>query len=579
MLLVALPISLLAAKIRYSVHFIGIDDPSVIKTLRSVSDLMTLQGRPPASVNALKYRADSDIPELIKVLHAYGYYEAVVSIRVEDSEQNADVFVMITPGPVYVIDQFSIQFADKEPKCPDISLEEIGIQLRTPALSTKIVSAEQHVLNLLSQCGFPLAKTAQRSVIVDGSQKTVSVVLNIEEGPLCYFGPVTIGGQEATKEAFIRQKIAWKEGDLYDSLLVEQTQKSLLDTTLFSSVLITYKDKSQGADVILPMRIEVAETKHRSINIGISYQTFFGPGATFGWENRNVDGYGRRLTLQGDLTEKTHAGNATYHMPDFFAPDQDYVIQAQAMYESIFAYDDRSYNVVNRFEKRIGTKYRFSVGFKVERLFVSDSVDNGQFSLLEIPLYFRFSNANDLLDPTEGSTLEFKIIPSTNFSHPDRYYISQFTGVMLYLPVTKSRFLVLAQQLLFESVLSRSLDSVPVPKRVLGGTDQELRGYRYRSVSPLQGHKPIGGRSGIFYTLEPRFRLTKSLGLVPFLDIGSVYLSIYPNLKEKWLASTGLGLRYFTFLGPLRFDIAFPLDRRKGIDPRYRVLISLGQTF
>jgi len=574
-LCLALPILVFAGKVRYSVHFIGIDDPAVLKTFKSVSDLMTLKERPPASVNALRYRADSDIPELMKVLHSYGYYEATVSIRIEELDQLAEVYVMITSGPAYVIDQFEIH---TQAACSPISLSEIGIELGKPALSTEIISAEQETLNILSQCGFPLAKITKQQITADGKTKTVRVELDIDAGPLCQFGPLSIGGEKNVKEIYIEQKIGWKEGDPYNSLLVEKTQKTLMESGLFSSILITHGEKPEATNE-LPMRIEVTETKHRSVNIGASYQTFFGPGVTFGWENRNIDGKGRRLTLQGDATHKTHAGIATFYMPDFFAPDQDYVIQAQAMHESIFTYSDKSYNIVNRFEKRIGTQYRFSVGFKLERLLVSDSVDNGTFSLLEIPLYFRFSNANDLLDPTKGATVEFKIIPSENFSHPSRYFLSQFAGFMVYWPLTKSHAAVLAQQLLFESILSHELDSVPVPKRVLGGTDQELRGYRYRTVSPLDGRKPIGGRSGIFYTFETRLRLTKSLGIVPFFDLGSVYLSQYPRFNHKWLKSAGLGIRYFTFLGPLRFDIAFPLDRRHGIDPRYRVLVSLGQTF
>ena len=131
-----------------------------------------------------------------------------------------------------------------------------------------------------------------------------------------------------------------------------------------------------------------------------------------------------------------------------------------------------------------------------------------------------------------------------------------------------------------DSMISTNLDAVPVPKRVLGGSDQDLRGYKYHSVSPLHHHhRPIGGRSGIFYTFETRFRVSSTIGLVPFFDLGSVYLTPLPKLKEKWYKSVGLGLRYFTFLGPLRLDVAFPLDRRKHIDPQYRILFSIGQTF
>ena len=112
-----------------------------------------------------------------------------------------------------------------------------------------------------------------------------------------------------------------------------------------------------------------------------------------------------------------------------------------------------------------------------------------------------------------------------------------------------------------------------------GDSENELRGYRYRTVSPLDDDKPIGGRSAIYFTMETRLRVSKTIGLVPFLDIGNVYETQYPTAHGKWLKSAGLGLRYFSFMGPFRIDLAFPLDRRKEIDPVYKILVSIGQTF
>ena len=127
--------------------------------------------------------------------------------------------------------------------------------------------------------------------------------------------------------------------------------------------------------------------------------------------------------------------------------------------------------------------------------------------------------------------------------------------------------------------MSKDLNSVPLSKRFLGGSEQELRGYRYRTVSPLKEGKPQGGRSAVYFTVETRFRVSKKVGLVPFFDLGNVYNSIFPKIRGKWYKSTGLGLRYFSFMGPFRLDFAIPLDRRKGIDPLYRILVSIGQTF
>jgi translocation and assembly module TamA len=579
---ILLPAAIFAGKINYSVHFIGLDDSKALKTLKAVSDLTTLQDRPPASINALRYRADSDIPELLKVLHAHGYYEATVATRIEEAEGDVEVFVMIQPGPVYTIEEYTVHLYCSSPEnkvsCERIDLKSIGIEIGKPALATEILEAELKVLTLLSDSGYPLAEIENREMIADGATKTFRIQLFVQTGPLSRFGPATYQGLTEVKPEFVERKTAWKTGATYASHEVEETQKKMMDSGLFSSVFIAH-DTQLNASGELPMKFDVAESKHKSINVGVSYQTFFGPGITFGWENRDVGGLGRKLTLQGDLTRKTHSGSATYFVPDFFTVNQDYVAQAVAMHEKIFTYAERSYSVANRVERRIGDKYLFSAGIKLERMIVGESVANGTFTLLEIPLYFRWSSANNLLNPTKGATLEYKMVPSGNFAHINRYYLYQSLTHTNYFPMTASHFLVLAQQIILEAIWCSGLDAVPVPKRILGGTEQELRGYRYRTVSPLEGHHPKGGLSGIFYTFETRFRVSKAIGLVPFFDIGSVYMQQIPDFHQKWFKSAGLGIRYFSFLGPLRFDIAFPLDRRKGIDPLYRILVSIGQTF
>jgi translocation and assembly module TamA len=576
------PLLLWAGKINYSAEFLGLSNKEALKTLKRVSALVQLEDKSPESINALSYRAESDIPELIKALHSYGYYEAEVRIELEEQKREVLVFVLIAPGPQYVLSDYAIHLKPDEAQTHlpgDVfSFKNLKLTPGMPALGTKIVEAEQYALALLSDYGYPLASVASREMVANGKTKSFSVTLEVQAGPFSLFGLSEIRGQMEVKKTFIERKLSWKENDPYCASLVEKTQTKLMDTGLFTSVLITHPPELNNHGN-LPMTLEVLENKHKSVNGGISYQTFFGPGITFGWENRNIGGMGRRLNLQADATRRTHSGGLTFLVPDFYRLEQDYVAGAQAMNESIFPYHDRSYALINRVEQRIDTRYRLSCGVKLERLFVTKSVANGTFTLLEVPLYFRWSTANNLLDPTRGNTLEYKAIPSTNFSSLSQYYISQTLTYTTYTPFREGKFFVLAQKLLVESILSKDLSAIPLPKRVLEGTDQEMRGYRYKSVSPLRDGKPLGGRSGIFYTIETRFRLNKMVGLVPFFDIGNVCLTEIPQRKGKWFKSTGLGVRYFSFLGPLRFDVAVPLDRRQGIDPRYRVLVSMGQTF
>ena len=581
-LFISLPLVMFAKGISYSVEFEGLSDSRILKEMKLSSHLASLKKRPPASINALRYRADSDIPELIKVLQAHGYYEATIHIHIEEIKKKVNVIVIIDPGPRYLLKVFDIRLHCESSgvgDCCPVSLEDVNIQLNTPAQTKSILNAELNVLEQLSECGYPLAKIEHREVIVDGKTKEVKVQLDIKTGPKAKFGSTTIVGTTRVKPLFLEQKEEWKEGEIYDSRLVEQTQSALIDTGLFSSVLITHEEVLSSSGEI-PLKIEVSETKHKSVNLGVSYQTVFGPGITFGWANSNVGGMGRKFSFQGDITRISQTGNLTYLHPDFNRIGQDMIAQAQAEHEALpKAYSMRSYSLMDRFERQFNRRLRGSAGLKGERLYVTESAQNGNFWLMEVPMYSRWSSANNLLNPTRGATLEYTLTPAVNIADSKNLYFTQQWTESAYFALDKKERIVLAEKMAFGFILSNGLPAIPLCKRFLGGSEEDLRGYRYHTVSPLIHGKPIGGRSAFYGTLETRFRVTEIIGLVPFFDIGNVWMTEYPTTHGKWFKSVGLGLRFFTFMGPFRVDLAFPLNRRKEIDPVYKVLASIGQMF
>ena len=568
------------ASLSYTVQYIGIDDTSVVKTLRSSTQLSTLKKRPPDSINAVRYRAESDIPAILNVLHAFGYYEARVEIQVEEGFETAVVIVDIDPGPVYKIEKFRIDIKESKEKNgpPAIELKNIGITLGKSMNAEREVSAELKILQILSECGYPLSSITDRKIVVDGESKTVRINLEVTPGPFSKFGPLTIEGNKRVKPLFFKEKLEWKEGASYNSALVDETQKALVESGLFSSVIITHGQKLDN-EKELPMLVEVAESRHRSINIGVSYQTYYGPGITVGWENRNMAGLGQRLSLQGDVTERSHTGLGTYIFPNFGRIGQDYVWQAQAMHQDIIPYSERTYNITNRLEIRTHKKIRMSIGARGERLYVTGSPQNGTYWLIEAPFYFAWNGSNSLLNPTKGLFFQLAANPSMSIQAGKGYIRSVFSAGH-YLPLTPKHRFVIAQKLTIGSILSKDEHLIPLSKRLYGGSEEDLRGYAYQSVSPLNSdNQPYGGRSAFFFTLETRFRLSKTIGLVPFFDMGNVYEEILPTFEGRWLKSLGIGVRYFSFMGPFRLDVGFPLEKREDIDNNYRILASIGQTF
>ncbi|MBS3904242.1 MAG: BamA/TamA family outer membrane protein [Simkania sp.] len=584
-----LPLSLLAKEdVSYTVEFEGLDDPLVLNAIKSISQLTTFKKAPP-SITALRHRAEADVPEILKVLRAFGYYEPKINFCIEDNIPKARVLIFISTGPLYRIQSFILDFSSPEALaeqlCHKLELPRLGIQLGMPAKSKTIIDATSKLLTQLSENGYPLATLKDREITVDGKTHLVDVRLKVQTGPLCFFGPLEILGAKDVQEKWIRRKITWQEGSLYDSRKLQETQKKLIETGLFSGVIITPNGdcNDQG---LLPLKMELAETLHRSVSGGFSYQTKFGMGLTFGWENRNVNGKGEILSIQGDITRLTHSGIIAYRIPEFKRPQQDLSTEIQALYEDIqYVYSQKAYSLTSRLERKIGQHLRFSVGGRFDRMYVTHSLDNGQFTLLQMPLYAGWADVNNILNPTSGISLDYELSPTINFNERQQIYLEQRFSQGSYFPLIKTReLLTLAQKITFASILSPQLNDIPIPERILGGTEDDLRGYGYLTVSPLRHNsdgklRPVGGRSAIFYTFETRFRVTESLGFVPFFDLGNVWLNVLPTFHGKWRKSVGLGLRYFTFIGPLRCDIGFPLDRRPELDNWWRIFVSIGQSF
>ncbi|MFN7095748.1 MAG: BamA/TamA family outer membrane protein, partial [Burkholderiales bacterium] len=103
--------------------------------------------------------------------------------------------------------------------------------------------------------------------------------------------------------------------------------------------------------------------------------------------------------------------------------------------------------------------------------------------------------------------------------------------------------------------------------------------YPYQKLGRIENGDPVGGRAFLEASTELRLKLHTDWGLVGFLDAGNVYDTSYPTFNESLKLGAGVGLRYFTKFGPLRADIAIPINKRKGIDDDYQIYLSIGQAF
>ena len=567
----------------YEVVFEGVKDSEQLELIQSASQLEKLKDSPPATLLGLKRRAEGDMNNIIQALQSQAFYGAKVDFSIENKRSR--VIVKIQPGPIYPFAAFNIRYFQNGEKissddlqCP-ITLQDLDIEIGSPAFPETIISAEDTLLDNLNLQGYAFASIKKRDVFADHQAKNITVELDVETGPLTYFGPLSIKGIDRVDEIFFYKKLRWHQGELYSPKKLEKTQEALELSGLFRSVNITQAEKPVEGN-LLPLEISVLEAKQRSIGFGLNYTTSLGPGITGEWEDRNIFGDGQKLSIRGDVWQKLQEGSISYTIPDFKRQDQNLIWLLDYQHEKTKSFTENAFSFSGTIERKINERLRISYGAMYKRLRSQRSDFNGTFDLLKAPLQLRWSNTDSILEPTKGGTIQLKCIPSFQIFHPRfAYCINSFTG-SIYQSLTADKRHVFAAKLLVGTIFGASEHEIPPPERFYAGSESTLRGYQYLTVSPLgHHHKPLGGRSIIVYSMELRNRIGKDFGLVFFYDIGNVYTNALPNFTTKMRQSVGLGVRYYTPIGPLRLDIAFPLNKRRHLDHSFEAYFSIGQSF
>lgn len=571
--------SIIAEELKYSVEFRGELSPLVKSTLYSVSQLHLLQNQPPMSPIALRRRAEADLPNLINGLHSLAYYNATVDLQIDYEEDPIKVILLVDPGAVYPLASFDINFLEESDSLFWITPADLGLKIGKAATPKSILDAESDLLLILAQEGFPLAEITRRRVVADQQEKVIRVELEVDPGGKVVFGPVRFIGLERVKPRFAYSKLTWNRGDPFDPDLIYRTQYELEATGLFSAISV-----QQGEKVVLgnqlPISIFLKEAQHRTIGAGISYSTYLGPGILFQWENRNMQGRGRKLGFKCEITANKQSGEIDYVVPHFIQKCQQLTWSVDVDKERTTGFSESYVSVSGIVDRQMADRLRLSYGFTFKDLYSSRSDNNRVFNLLKSPLHLRWNGADSILSPTYGGTIHFKTIPTAEII-TDRYgyVINQLTGTS-YWPLFGDDSLVLAFKGTIGSIFGSARKDIPPPERFYAGSENTLRGYKYMTVSPLGPEgKPIGGRSIMVYSIESRFKLKKNLGWAFFYEIGNVYRKEFPQFDHKQLQSFGCGVRYCTPVGPLRADIAFPLNRRPDIDRGFQFYISVGEAF
>jgi len=574
------------------------EDGDVEDAVEGASALYRDREKPASGTAGLLARAKGDYARILTALYSEARYGGVITITISGRPLDAynagdslpaDVPVTLTvdPGPPYVYGAVRISnlpdYNTRETRRLDTP-QDLGLVTGEPARSGIILKSESSLIAAWREFGYPKASVT-RDIVADHATRTVDVTLDVDPGPYASFGPVTVEGTKRMDAGYVGYMTGVPYGQEYDPDVLKRARERLRRLEVFRSVTVA-EAEAVSPDGFLPIDVNVAERKRRLIGAEAKYSTIDGAEVGAYWVHRNLFGHAEKLRIEGnvsgvnstDYEDFSYLFATTFTRPGIFTPDTDLTARLQAKREEVDTYEEKSIS------GRIGLTHRFTEDLKlssavlVERSRIDDALGVNQYLLAALPTELDYDSRDDKLDPHEGIHAQLEGEPFYEF-YDDSIALRGRADLATYYSFDREGRFVIAARAAAGSVLGPSLSAIPASRRFLAGGGGSIRGYSYQTVGvDLPNGRTTGGKSLIEGSLELRARLTDSIGFVPFVDVGTVGADAIPDFGEDLKVGVGLGLRYYTSLGPIRLDVAMPLDPGPD-DPDYAFYVGIGQAF
>ncbi len=527
----------------------------------------------------LRRRATRQADYMSEAMRSEGYYAGSAVVRLDEDTSPLTLAITIAPGPRYVYEPTEIRPAEGVLPESLPGPEGLPIAPGAPARAADMIATRKALINAMRQAGHPFAAVGTIEAVVDHATHTVRLSFALEPGPTATLGPVRIEGLTGVLPRVVEKEVPWAAGDAYAPDTLENLQQRLYATDLFSVARVHHAD-ALDAEGRLPIDVEVAERKHRTVSLGLRYYTDDGAGMRTQWEHRNMRHAGHRLRSALDLGTRNIGLDTGYRIRRFRHPGQDFEAKLDVGREDTDAYESLRFEPKAWLERRLTDRLKVSygTGFRLSRV-TPEKGDEDTYGLLFFPGDASYDRSNNKLDPTGGFRLQGGLTPYLSVLDVGNSFTKTQLSGSVYLGLGAEDQWVLAARLGIGLLAGAAREDVPPDLRYHAGGGGSVRGYAYQLAGPLdEDDHPLGGRSLIETAFEVRYRMSETIGLAAFVDGGSVFDSVCPDMSGGLLWGAGLGARYFTPLGPLRFDVAVPLNKRS-VDSSFQLYISIGQAF
>lgn len=585
----------------YAVTLSPYGEPALDQAAQDSASLITLRGKVPVGPFALIARAREDATRLRQVLDSFGHYSGRVDISIaghpiddpalpdtlDRTEGPVSVTITLEPGPVFSLRHITLT-GDAAPEARAALILNAG----DPAIAANVLAAQARMLGALQASGHALATVGTPVATLDMTARALDVAYLVHAGPVAILGPVTVAGLNQVKPDFVQRRLLVHDNERYDPAAIERARQDLASLGVFGTVRARAADRL-GLDGRLPLTFDVTERPRHAISATASYSTDLGASVGVTFQHRNLFGHAEQLNLGLAVTQlggsastgKGYNATAAFNKPDFLTLNQGLTVSAQAIKESLRAYDRTAVLAGITLARKFGPFWSASVGLQAQQSRIIQEAVGRSYTLLGLPIGVRYDSTGPagLFEPTHGIKATFTATPTISLASSGATFAILQATASTYVDLGPLAGGALGRSVLAVrgsagSVQGATTFQLPPDERFYAGGGGTVRGYKYQSIGPrFPSTRPTGGTSLTAATIEFRQRFGESYGAAVFLDAGQAGTTGAP-FQGGLRAAAGVGARYYTAIGPIRLDVALPLNAQRG-DDAFELYIGLGQAF
>ncbi|WP_291859157.1 outer membrane protein assembly factor [Marinilabilia sp.] len=447
------------------------------------------------------------------------------------------------------------------------------------------VSGDQEAIaSWFSSLGFAYVDV-QPEISLSRDTMKAAVDWNIEKGPSCRFGELTIEGLERTPEKAIIKQMTIAAGDVYSSGQLAQSQKQIYELGLFRIASLQAGLTNRELETI-PLKLTLEEAPRWTTRFGLGYgredefRTFVNVGyLNFPGPTMRSNFYAKHSALEPYRFE------AKITKPSILGPRSSLELKPMVRRRKERGFESFIWGGDLSLHQNFSDYLTGSVSLYFERVDIEITSDferslrdlnQSTYSKNGVSLGLLYYTANPRFDPTDGWSLGVNTRANSSLFDSAYPFFKYLFEVKRYQPVRSG--LVLAMRLKVGSIRPWGGGTVtPFEERFFAGGSQSVRGWPRQMLGPLDRDEiPIGGNSVLEGSVEPRIKIFGPVGMVLFLDYGNVWRDANTFKFDEIRFAAGTGVRVSTPIGPVGIDFARPVFGDTG---KWQFHLNIGHAF